>query len=506
MKETETTGKTGSPSPKAASRPLWYKLALGLTAGVVVFLVGWYAYLQLQAWSSLRHWNEYKARLEAGGEKLDVQALAPPPLPDDKNFANHPLIAKWFASETTALTNGTQRWFFAPGAEDPDRRRAASGPGRGDTRGSLLERWAAYYSGHKAFPQAPAGSSPAQVVRTALSIYDADIAALREAMKQRPSCRYPLNYEMGGAVNYPHLVGCRSLCATLELRVMSFLHLGQVEDALAELQLGYFISDTLKSDPLLMSLLVRMAVDQMMCDAVVEGIQLRSWNDAHLASIAQYLAQRQYMTEFASVLRGERNVAVHQTELLRQGQVHAAAGDTDLTTAGRRTMKLLPQGLYYRNLVGLVNWYQEEVLPTVNVSSRRLDKQRLQSLKETLPVFEDNAYGVDAQQSLTAIYNGALKAAHWQTLGDALMTACALERFRLAQGGLPQKLEELTPKFLPAVPVDCLTGKPLSWRKESEDSYRVYGWGWNGKDDNGRTGRQLEDGDWGLAIKLLQKN
>ncbi|MCX8155383.1 MAG: hypothetical protein N3J91_02825 [Verrucomicrobiae bacterium] len=506
MSETPASPPPASPGPAKGKRPLWFKLLLGFTGLVILVVAGWYLYLQWESWRSWRHWQGYKAQLEAQGEKLDVQALAPAAVPEEKNFARHPLIARWFTPEAASITNGTQRWFFAPGAEDPERRRGASGPVRSDGAGTLLERWAAYYTGHRAFPQAPAGSSPAQVVRTALSIYDADIQALQEAMKSRPTCRYPLHYELGGAVHYPHLVGCRSLVATLELRILALLHLGQVDQAFAELQLGYFVSDTLQSDPLLVSLLVRLATDQLLVDAVLEGLRQRRWNDAQLTWLTQYLGRREYLKEFAAVLRGERNFAVHQTDLLSRGQVHAQPDESELTTAGRRAMKLLPRGLYYRNLVELVHFYQEKVLPAENVPARRMDRDRLQALNVSAGDETGNPYGLEIRQLMPALYNGAVKVARWQVLGDSLLVACALERHRLARGRLPNQLQELVPQFLPALPIDCLSGKPLSWRKESEDAYRVYGWGWNNKDEGGRPGRRLEDGDWGVEVKLASIN
>lgn len=504
--EQKTSAAAPSAGLRGRRRPLWFKGLLALTGATVVFLGGWYLSLQWQSWRSWRAWQQYKTQLEAQGEKLDVQALAPAPVPDEKNFAQHPLIARWFSPEAAGNTNGSQQWFFAPGAEDPERRRAAGGPGRGDSSGQLLQRWAAYYAGHRAFPQAAPGASPAEVVRAALSLYDADIRALREAMKQRPQCRYPLKYEMGGAVNYPHLVGCRSLATTLALRIMAQLQLGQVEEAFAELQLAYFISDTLKSDPLMVSLLLRLTVDQMLGEAVVEGLCQRRWNEAQLSWLTPYLGQRQYLTEFAAVLRGERNVAVHQTELLRQGRVHAAPGESELTRAGERALRLLPRGLYYRNLVELVHLYQEEVLPAVNAAARRMDKEKLQALNAPSEADHANPYGLNVRQSLPAIYNGAIKVARWQALGDALLVACALERHRLAHGRLPNQLNELVPQYLPAVPLDGLSGQPLSWRKESDAAYRVYARGWNGKDDGGRPGRRLEEGDWGVEIRLTGGN
>jgi hypothetical protein len=68
-------------------------------------------------------------------------------------------------------------------------------------------------------------------------------------------------------------------------------------------------------------------------------------------------------------------------------------------------------------------------------------------------------------------------------LGTARI-ALAIERYRLAQGGLPDSLGDLIPTSLDAVPTDPFDGQPLRYKKLA-NGYVVYSVGENGKDDGG---------------------
>jgi hypothetical protein len=45
---------------------------------------------------------------------------------------------------------------------------------------------------------------------------------------------------------------------------------------------------------------------------------------------------------------------------------------------------------------------------------------------------------------------------------DQARIACALERYRLANGKYPAALADLIPRFLDKIPADVITGKPMS--------------------------------------------
>jgi hypothetical protein len=66
----------------------------------------------------------------------------------------------------------------------------------------------------------------------------------------------------------------------------------------------------------------------------------------------------------------------------------------------------------------------------------------------------------------------------------AARTALAVERYRQTDGKLPDKLDDLCPDLLDAVPADPFDGAPLRYKK-LEKGYIVYSVGPDGKDDGG---------------------
>ena len=66
--------------------------------------------------------------------------------------------------------------------------------------------------------------------------------------------------------------------------------------------------------------------------------------------------------------------------------------------------------------------------------------------------------------------------------------------YKAEKGGYPEKLEELVPKYMGAVPVDGFSGEALIYRK-TEKGYVVYSVGVNRKDDGGVTEKGMDKGD-----------
>ena len=97
----------------------------------------------------------------------------------------------------------------------------------------------------------------------------------------------------------------------------------------------------------------------------------------------------------------------------------------------------------------------------------------------------------------------------WQTLAltqtrvNEALLACALERYRLANGQFPGTLDALNLKYVAAVPADVITGQSLKYRQTDDGQFQLYSVGWNEKDDGGKTGMNKEGdapdymlGDW----------
>jgi hypothetical protein len=71
---------------------------------------------------------------------------------------------------------------------------------------------------------------------------------------------------------------------------------------------------------------------------------------------------------------------------------------------------------------------------------------------------------------------------------DVLSAVAAAHRFRLDHRTWPARLEDLVPKYLAAVPLDRLTGRPVRYQV-TETGPRLYSLGFDDKDDGGRAAR-----------------
>ena len=72
-----------------------------------------------------------------------------------------------------------------------------------------------------------------------------------------------------------------------------------------------------------------------------------------------------------------------------------------------------------------------------------------------------------------------------QTEMNLALVACALERFRMAEGHFPDKLDALVPALLEKLPPDIMNGEPLKYRLTGDGRFVLYSVGWNEIDDGG---------------------
>ena len=96
----------------------------------------------------------------------------------------------------------------------------------------------------------------------------------------------------------------------------------------------------------------------------------------------------------------------------------------------------------------------------------------------------------------------AKNAAKSQTALDQAATACALERYRLANGQFPDTLQALTPKFIAKLPHDVINGQPLNYHRTDDGQFVLYSVGANETDDGGKVeltksgSIDMTKGDW----------
>jgi hypothetical protein len=148
-----------------------------------------------------------------------------------------------------------------------------------------------------------------------------------------------------------------------------------------------------------------------------------------------------------------------------------------------------PTGWLYRVQAAIYYFHQEIARPVFDPEQQRvfpemLETGRRRRISATLPF-----------DPLTRIYvlpwleqillSTAQSAAFLQTRIDQVLLACALERFRLANGQFPDHLAALVPRFIEMIPHDVMNGKPLKYRRMDDGQFALYSVGWNGVDDGG---------------------
>ena len=477
----------------------------------------------VENWRGRQAWANFQREWAAKGEHFDLASVIPPTVPDDENF----FMTKPWETLRLASTNRTTQWDDGPAVLDSSPKGRA--PSLGDVTRAVrtdLGNWQEYYRGTNNlvaagdgaftnyFPVAANPQSPAQDVLLALTRYADTLRQLHEAAR-RPHARVWVNYEDGFAVNLSHLAKIKGCAQYLSIHAIASLANGDPDTALADVLLSYRLNEALKSEPLLITHLVRVALGNIQIIALWEGLTDQRWSDSQLALLDAALAKENYLENYQQAMRGERacfNYTIDQIrrtrnlDFLGEPEAFAQAEDSLLEqTLGNSLFRLVPGGWFDQNKVSISRINVELLLTAVDVEHgiaapaavRRTDEE---SRKRTSAVTPYNLFG---RTLLPALSRLAEKCGQVQSMVDLARVAIALERHRLANGQHPETLAALEPKFIAKLPHDVINGQPLKYRRTDNGSFLLYSVGWNEKDDGGsvvlsKDGKKVnwKEGDW----------
>jgi hypothetical protein len=448
-------------------------------------------------------WKKCKRELEAQGEKLDWKEYIPPPVPDDQNFAMTPFLAPLldFNTNRTAAnpsawrdTNGYDR-AFSVGAKIFFNLAISRGsditwyPGpEYETRLERLtdlQAWALPLTGKTnkaqlaAAPALPRREAAAVVLR-ALEQDNPALDELRSASR-RPYARFNLQYdsESAAAILLPHLAVLKRCSRVFALRASAELALARTDLAWADAQMVLYLSDAIKNEPILISRIVQVHLVQIALKPIWEGLAEHKWSDAQLVEIEQRLAKLNLLAD--ADLRSERAFWIINLDQMRR----FGRGENlmDLTALEN----FLLSSICYQNESFLAQLFQQRFVPVVDAAnqrvypSRALDEAALS--KALASRFKPDS--LPTQELVPYVSRAQPMFAFGQTRVNEAIVACALERYRLAQGQFPESLEPLCPRFLEKMPHDVITGAPLIYRRTPDGQFILYSVGWNEKDDGG---------------------
>ena len=498
-----------------------------VAASAVTLLTLLYAF---ENWRGYHAWNRVRQQLLARGEAVDVQAFIPAPVPDEENFAAAPLFQHTFHRPPRDTE-------VRPSAHDRDERLKRVGVALGiapdrtaPELGTLetgepidLAAWQRFYAGNTNYPQPAAAQSAARDVLLALSRFDPELDELRQAATH-PRSRFAVDYAtpQPWSILLPHLPRLRGLGNVLLLRATARLDAGQAAEALADLQLLLRLGDSIRDEPLLLSFVVRQSLIADVITGTREGLARRAWTNDQLVALDRLFAATDLLAELPRALQAERAWNLTQIEYYDQHRDFVRE-QYDSQVGLALVLQHMPRGWYYANMQALTQLYESDAFPMLDPRARRihphplvkpyddslaarawndwLPPRAIEAFLDQFAVFRDRPRGrwslfkyLFAVGSYRHPPKLIFRTAQRQTQLELARVACALERYRLADGGVPEALDALTPTYLASVPPDLITGGPLQYRRDADDRYLLYAVGWDGQDHGGRGGRTAKSG------------
>jgi hypothetical protein len=460
--------------------------------GVACFITLMALFYAEEDWRGKHELEKFKREWEAKGEKFDYASLIPPPVPDDQNFAKAPIWVEAMKTSRLAMPLGSARSVWPL-----DRNGNWAIPTLTDLKG-----WQSYYRSLAAttnlFPVAPQPQTPAQDVLLALSKYDSTIEELRQA-GQRPYSRFPLDYAPGLPFDASVLVrtlgplhGCGQV---LQLRAIAELQNGESDKALDDVKFMLRLADAIRTEPFLISHLVRIATVQKALQPVYEGLAEHKWSDAQLAQLDSEFAKLDFLADYELSMRGERACEISWLEYVRRTR-ELSAGlsnpyDSGPTPEYRRILShlIMPDAVFYQNELTVARMQQQCILPMADPADRTVSPSKVQQSQSEVNRYLQHHWWwpnkIFARILMPGFQNAVIRFAYAQESVDLARVAIALERYRLAHGEHPESLDALAPQFIANLPHDIINGQPLHYRRTADGQFVLYSVGWNETDDGG---------------------
>jgi len=472
-------------------------------------------------WRGKHDWEKFKREGEAKGEKFDFKDFVPPPVPDDQNFAMAPI---WIESVKATLgPEHSRQWFVDKYAGNgrtnfTDRipilwrnNNSSDDPASGDwTKGTFtdLKPWQAYYRAPaqtirnstittNEFPTAPQPQTPEQDVLLALSKYDSAIEELRQASRL-PFSRFPLEYDKDdpAAILLPHLAMLKRSSQVLQLHAIAELQNGQSEKAFDDVKLSLRLVDSVRTEPFIITHLVRIAMLQITLQPVWEGLAEHKWSDAQLAALDAELAKLDFLADYEFTVSSEPAFHIRLIDYLEQkrsryqefvslfseNNQHDAEVLNNFTATA--IFYLAPKGWFYENKITMVQMRQKWDAPMVDDTQQTVSPKMVLAGEAAQSKMSYSPFNFFARLE-GFLDNYAQKVARGQTVANLARAAIALERYRIMHGEFPESLDALAPQFMEKIPHDVIGGQPLHYRRTSDGQFVLYSVGWNETDDGG---------------------
>jgi hypothetical protein len=338
---------------------------------------------------------------------------------------------------------------------------------------------------------------------------------LRNALK-RPCARAEGGYLSPTEVPVPNFVQMRTVGQLFAERAQCHLMLGQPDEALQDLMVIDGLCRVLECRPsgpvTLVGAMINVALRGIYSQVVADGFRLGAWREPQIAAIEEQLRQVSLMPQVRLTFREAGAAFCHHLETFTAAEVARSIRMTE----GKGPPKgiwdylkddeywffgLAPRGWRYQNMV--VGARAHEMMDQeFDVAREMIDPGKAAEAAIFVGRLGAGPYTHFVARFIPNYMRAGMVLGYQQTMANEALIACALERYRAAEGKYPETLDVLAPKYLDKIPKDIIGGKPLIYHRTDDGKFMLYSIGWNQKDDGGVTGRsktgamEWGNGDW----------
>jgi hypothetical protein len=317
--------------------------------------------------------------------------------------------------------------------------------------------------------------------------------------------RYPVDYTPGPETLLPHLGNLKTLARIEEFRATLAIDSGRTSEATdASLEI-LKMAKTLNDDPCLISQLVRIAMIAM-SEAVLERrANAAVFDKAELDKVAAALASAEKTNSIARALIGERGSYIPCFRMswsdIKRYSNSSDGGDDG---GNGNDLSYLPESDRQPGIFRVTGFFERDLLFFLQTMETNIALASLQPPGSLATADLNEKASQKAKKRLFILSSLLLPSLSKVTAREAdslarlrlVRVAVAVERFRKSNGRFPEKLTDLMPNFLPAIPIDPFDGQPLRYRL-LEKGYMIYSVGRDGHDDGGRE----KPADWKSSDK-----
>ena len=328
----------------------------------------------------------------------------------------------------------------------------------------------------------PLPSEMQKLVAEYLSDNAESLRLLHQAASMK-SCRYPIDLTRGVNTLLPHLNPLRQAARLLELEAIQYTEQQQRQPAVESVIASLDVSRSLNQEPTLISYLVHVSCQGITLDSLERILNGTTLTDAQLVKLAAAIEESENQQAFTRAFAGERCMHVDVLRGVRTGRTprdgspYMENGDAfwpRFLTAEYNATGLLE--LDEREYLDIMERYVKatQLLPPENIRAFHAVGEQVQHLTQ---------WRFISRRLLPVLGSAVNKPARSDAKIRDAQVALAVERYRLANGKLPNQLSDLVPSFLPSVPTDPFDGKPLRCKTLAK-GYMVYSVG-DDREDNG---------------------